>query len=103
MAVITFQRPGDAAAARARYDGKFIDGSKLSSLTTLVQLASFVYFYIGRSIKIEIVIDSDTEVGPAPAPPVPSLLGRIGKAAGTPKTGLPASQSQVLNKNITSM
>lgn len=27
MAVVTFQRPGDAAAARAKYDGKIVDGS----------------------------------------------------------------------------
>ncbi|OAX42449.1 hypothetical protein K503DRAFT_766807 [Rhizopogon vinicolor AM-OR11-026] len=80
MAVITFQRPGDAAAARARYDGKLIDGR--------------------RPIKIEIIIDSDTDVGPAPAPAVPSLLGRIGKAAGAPQSGLPAPQSRILNKNV---
>jgi THO complex subunit 4 len=43
MAVITFQRPGDAAAARARYDGKFIDGSKLTSLTSLVESVSSVF------------------------------------------------------------
>jgi len=79
MAVITFQRPGDAAAARARYDGKFIDGR--------------------RPIKIEIIIDSDTDVGPAPATPVPSLLARIGKAVGPPKHGLPA-QSQIPNGDV---
>lgn len=27
MAVVTFQRPGDAAAARAKFDGKIVDGS----------------------------------------------------------------------------
>jgi hypothetical protein len=28
MAIVTFQRLGDAAAAKAKYDGKFIDMSK---------------------------------------------------------------------------
>jgi len=26
MAVVAFQRPGDAAIARAKYDGKIVDG-----------------------------------------------------------------------------
>jgi THO complex subunit 4 len=26
MAVVTFQRPGDALAAQAKYDGKIVDG-----------------------------------------------------------------------------
>jgi THO complex subunit 4 len=26
MAVVTFQRPGDAALARTKYDGKIVDG-----------------------------------------------------------------------------
>ncbi|KAG1862022.1 hypothetical protein DFJ58DRAFT_775985 [Suillus subalutaceus] len=83
MAVITFQRPGDAAAAREKYDGKLIDGR--------------------RPIKIEIIVDSDDAAGSTQsttASVVPSLLGRIGKYAGTPKSGPPASQSQVLNVNV---
>ena len=28
MAVVTFQRPGDALAAQAKYDGKIVDGRK---------------------------------------------------------------------------
>jgi len=28
MAIVAFQRPGDAEVARAKYDGKFVDGSK---------------------------------------------------------------------------
>ncbi|KAG0696594.1 hypothetical protein DFH29DRAFT_812790 [Suillus ampliporus] len=68
MAVITFQRPGDAAAARAKYDGKLIDGR--------------------RPIKVEIIVDSDDAANSTPAPPVPSLLGRIGNVAGATKSGL---------------
>ncbi|KAG1823565.1 uncharacterized protein BJ212DRAFT_1262234 [Suillus subaureus] len=83
MAVITFQRPGDAAAAREKYDGKLIDGR--------------------RPIKIEIIVDSDDAAGSTrstPASAVPSLLGRIGKVAGTPKSDPLAPQSQVLNGNV---
>ncbi|KAI6019794.1 hypothetical protein F5J12DRAFT_813219 [Pisolithus orientalis] len=60
MAIISFQRPGDAAVARAKYDGKFVDGR--------------------RQIKIEVIVDSD-EVTPKPAAPSPpSLLQRLGLA-----------------------
>ncbi|KAH7919047.1 hypothetical protein BV22DRAFT_1041269 [Leucogyrophana mollusca] len=63
MAVVAFQRSGDAAVARAKYDGKFIDGR--------------------RPIKIEIVVDSnDTVKSTTPATPAtPSLLGRLGGIA----------------------
>jgi THO complex subunit 4 len=57
MALVAFQRSGDAAVARAKYDGKFIDGR--------------------RPIKIEVVVDT---ASPAPAPTQPSLLGRLGGA-----------------------
>ncbi|KAF9219518.1 hypothetical protein BS17DRAFT_740665 [Gyrodon lividus] len=59
MAVVSFQRPGDAAVAREKYDGKFIDGR--------------------RPIKIEIVLDSiDAAVKAPPTQAQPSLLGRLG-------------------------
>ena len=32
MAVVTFQRPGDALAAQAKYDGKIVDGRESESL-----------------------------------------------------------------------
>lgn len=35
MAVVAFQRSGDAAVARAKYDGKFIDGRKCPSRRAL--------------------------------------------------------------------
>jgi THO complex subunit 4 len=44
MAIITFQRPGDAAAAREKYDGKLIDGSKLFKLISLVHSARLYLF-----------------------------------------------------------
>ncbi|KIJ59391.1 hypothetical protein HYDPIDRAFT_100831 [Hydnomerulius pinastri MD-312] len=59
MAVVVFQRAGDAAVARTKYDGKFIDGR--------------------RPIKIEIVVDSNNAVPTAPSSQTqPSLLNRLG-------------------------
>ncbi|KAF9073058.1 hypothetical protein BDP27DRAFT_1260678 [Rhodocollybia butyracea] len=63
MAVVVFQRPGDAAVARTKYDGKFVDGR--------------------RPIRIEIVSEST----PVPTNPSstsvsatqPSLLDRLDK------------------------
>ncbi|KAI6043913.1 hypothetical protein EDC04DRAFT_2646117 [Pisolithus marmoratus] len=60
MAVISFQRPGDAAVARSKYDGKFVDGR--------------------RQIKIEVIVDSDEVIPKAAAPSPPSLLQRLGVA-----------------------
>ena len=34
MAVVTFQRPGDAALAREKYDGKIVDGRESRSLSS---------------------------------------------------------------------
>ncbi|KAI0631010.1 hypothetical protein C8Q77DRAFT_1062034 [Trametes polyzona] len=65
MAVVTFARAGDAAVARAKYNGKFVDGR--------------------RPIKIEIVVDDDEVVNASP--PVtgpPSLLERLGPPKPTP-------------------
>ncbi|KAI0367662.1 hypothetical protein BV20DRAFT_970221 [Pilatotrama ljubarskyi] len=58
MAVVTFARPGDAAVARAKYNGKIVDGR--------------------RPIKIEIVVDDDDVQKAAPlASGMPSLLERL--------------------------
>ncbi|CAL1699276.1 unnamed protein product [Somion occarium] len=67
MAVVSFQRPGDAAIARAKYNGKIVDGR--------------------RPIKIEIVKDQDDTPKTPEKPSMPSLLQRLGGAAlpnGTP-------------------
>jgi len=58
MAIVTFQRLGDAAAAKAKYDGKFID--------------------MKRPIKIEIITDNVPEVQARAPPAAPSLLSRLG-------------------------
>ncbi|KAF9262238.1 hypothetical protein L218DRAFT_929416 [Marasmius fiardii PR-910] len=72
MAVVWFQRPGDAAVAQAKYDGKFVDGR--------------------RPIRIEIISDSvpipGTSAGVAPtAPHTLSLLDRIEKKNSAVSTG----------------
>jgi len=55
MAVVTFQRSGDAAVAKTKYNGKMVDGT--------------------RPLKIEIITDSmPAPMGP---PPTPSLLNRL--------------------------
>ncbi|KAJ7267005.1 hypothetical protein B0H12DRAFT_1099172 [Mycena haematopus] len=50
MAVVAFQRPGDAAIAREKYDGKIVDGR--------------------RPLKIEVIVES----GPPPPPAAPPTL-----------------------------
>lgn len=79
MAVVAFQRSGDAAVARAKYDGKFVDGRK-HPLVVPVQPSHTLL--PGRPIKIEIVVDSTHQaVSPPPAQTQPSLLGRLGVVA----------------------
>ncbi|KAF9482304.1 hypothetical protein BDN70DRAFT_801800 [Pholiota conissans] len=56
MAVVTFQRPGDALVARAKYNGRIVDGR--------------------RGIKIEIMVDSDMPTRPT-VPSTPSLFERL--------------------------
>ncbi|KAL4071428.1 hypothetical protein V8B97DRAFT_2007441 [Scleroderma yunnanense] len=74
MAIVAFQRPGDAEVARAKYDGKFVDGR--------------------RPIKIEIIVDSEAAAAaPKPTPQAqPSLLTRLGGIAainGAPHNAAP--------------
>ncbi|KAL1695791.1 hypothetical protein GGG16DRAFT_108962 [Schizophyllum commune] len=77
MAIVAFQRKGDAAVARAKYHGKVVDGR--------------------RPILIEIIVDDDAPSAAAPAGP-PSLIERIGgvtAAAGrtAPKSKKAAKQA----------
>uniref|UniRef100_D8QH76 RRM domain-containing protein n=1 Tax=Schizophyllum commune (strain H4-8 / FGSC 9210) TaxID=578458 RepID=D8QH76_SCHCM len=60
MAIVAFQRKGDAAVARAKYHMKVVDGR--------------------RPILIEIIVDDDAPSAAAPAGP-PSLIERIGGGA----------------------
>ncbi|KAJ7753346.1 hypothetical protein DFH07DRAFT_824151 [Mycena maculata] len=55
MAVVVFQRPGDAVIARSKYDGKIVDGR--------------------RPIKIEVIVETADTVPSIPsAPPAPPTL-----------------------------
>ncbi|RPD55997.1 hypothetical protein L227DRAFT_579211 [Lentinus tigrinus ALCF2SS1-6] len=77
-AIVSFTRPGDAVVARAKYNGKIVDGR--------------------RPIKIEIITDEDdarkTAPAPAPAGP-PSLLDRIAPA--NPRQAVAAAGAPVVN------
>jgi THO complex subunit 4 len=66
MAVVTFQRPGDALAAQAKYDGKIVDGR--------------------RPIKIEIISDGVSSPISRVPPPTLTLLNRL-SPANTSTTG----------------
>ncbi|KAJ3781891.1 hypothetical protein GGU10DRAFT_365318 [Lentinula aff. detonsa] len=89
MAVVVFQRPGDAVVARTKYNGKFVDGR--------------------RPIRIEIISDHSDPITIPPGrfPPNPhnshvqskhpqplSLLDRIAKPRQAAAAALIASQSQ---------
>lgn len=73
MAVVAFQRAGDAAVAREKYNDKVVDGR--------------------RPIKIEIVTDEvpSAQTPSAAAPQLPSLLQRLGVKVptGTGKSSAP--------------
>ncbi|KAF9449829.1 hypothetical protein P691DRAFT_798832 [Macrolepiota fuliginosa MF-IS2] len=73
MAVVTFARPGDAAVAREKYDGKIVDGR--------------------RRIKIEIIYDGiPGPVDQAPPTVTPTLLTRLGgKVPAAPKSASAAA------------
>jgi len=60
MAVVTFQRPGDALAAQAKYDGKIVDGR--------------------RPIKIEIISEGVSSPILRVPPPTLTLLNRLSPA-----------------------
>ncbi|RDX47239.1 hypothetical protein OH76DRAFT_1406127 [Lentinus brumalis] len=77
MAIVSFTRQGDAAVARAKYNGKIVDGR--------------------RPIKIEIITDDDDarRPAPAPAPAPPSLLNRISPP--TPAQTAAAARVPIVN------
>ena len=53
MAVVTFQRPGDADIARAKYDGKIVDGREfVSDIVTSFSLKTLRYHERSQSTLI---------------------------------------------------
>ena len=82
IAIVSFVNPSHAAAARAKFNKKVIDGRECPTFTFFtIHLLSPC---IGRELQIELVYDSDP---PKPAPPLPivteppkskTLLDRLG-------------------------
>ncbi|EIN08453.1 hypothetical protein PUNSTDRAFT_144039 [Punctularia strigosozonata HHB-11173 SS5] len=66
MAVVTFQRHGDAGKARDKYNGKIVDGK--------------------NPIKIEIIVDGTPGTLATPTPLQPSLLSRLGGPGPAPRS-----------------
>lgn len=79
MAIVSFQRSGDAVVARAKYNGKIVDGSEYRhGLPENDSYYSAQSSPLGRPIKIEIIADG-TSPSQAPVPtPTPTLLNRLG-------------------------
>jgi hypothetical protein len=88
MAVVVFQRPGDAVVARSKYDGKIVDGREFDAFYKVVMV---LYFAAGRPIKIEVIVESGASVPsttPSAPPQPPSLFDRLqanGPVAGPSK------------------
>ena len=91
MAVVAFQRSGDAAIARAKYNGKIVDGrefleekKKYSSFFGTFQFLLLIYIcgviLSGRTLKVEVILDDEKRLpsAPAAAAAAPSLLERLG-------------------------
>ncbi|KIK06397.1 hypothetical protein K443DRAFT_3172 [Laccaria amethystina LaAM-08-1] len=91
MAVVTFQRPGDAALAREKYDGKIVDGRESRSLSSSAA-SIWIIGGIGRPIKIEVIVDGVPHMGASKGPPPPpTLLTRLGGAPAAASTSLIAT------------
>lgn len=80
MAVVTFQRPGDALAAQAKYDGKIVDGRQFGLTCSLFSCFNDYLLLLGRPIKIEIISDGVLSPVPRGPPPTPTLLNRLSPA-----------------------
>ena len=82
MALVGFQREGDAALAADKYDGRFVDNSELFSPSLSCQFTPMVS---ERPLKVEIIVNKDAAVpskkfsttSPPPLPQPMSLLERM--------------------------
>lgn len=92
MAVVVFQRKGDALVAQQKYDGKFVDGRESPSCFFMSHqcLTLRNSFYAGKPIKIEIISEAGDPLVAAPAAPrqPQSLFERLGVSA-TPVSRAP--------------
>lgn len=57
MAVVTFTRPGDAAVARTKYNGKIVDGREFSFICDLSMSLPVLRLY-GRGHEDQVLLGS---------------------------------------------
>ena len=74
MAIVVFQRPGDAAVAQKKYHGKIVDARMFQC--SRQYRYSLLIVHVGRPIRIELMIDNIPS-SPTPSTLAPSLLSRI--------------------------
>lgn len=82
MALVGFQKDGDAALAADKYDGRFVDNSELPSLSQSYQFSPVA---LERPLKVEVIVNKDAAVpsktlsatSPTPLPQPMSLLERM--------------------------
>ena len=83
MAVVSFVRQSDAVRAKNKYDQKMIDNRE--HLRDVLWL--FLPNFVGRPLKIEFIVDSDTLAQPDPPKArEKTLFERIGMPAAKAKT-----------------
>ena len=84
MALVGFQRDGDAALAANKYDGRFVDNSELPRLSPSRR---FTHVLSERPLKVEVIVGKDAAAlskkppakkeQPTPSPQPRSLLERM--------------------------
>jgi THO complex subunit 4 len=105
--MVSFQRPGDAAVARTKYDGKIVDGSActrsyLPCCLPFLIISLIYHNALGRPLKIEVVVDEALPtVTTPPQTQMPSLLYRLGEKALTSRvsgalTPIPTCVSRII-------
>jgi len=90
MALVCFQRDGDAALAANKYDGRFVDNSELLRPSPSRRFTPVVPVVSERPLKVEIIVGKDAPPPskkppakkelPSPPPQPMSLLERMNVA-----------------------
>lgn len=78
MAIVEFQRAADATAAKAKYNGKFVDGRRYYLIS---RRSFFITLCPGRPIRIEIISDEPVQTQAQQSRQPLSLFDRLGVAA----------------------
>lgn len=82
MALVGFQRDGDAALAADKYDGRFVDNSEFPRLSPGCRFTPVV---LERPLKVEVIVNKEAAVpskklfaaSSSPSPQPMSLLERM--------------------------